>query len=163
MDSKYYINNAYVQSQAPTEIKDESLDKFISQRSSILSSKLEILKHEILTRFEIKKRNLNQIKEDVERINENMQKLSRKAHYINDSAEKNEFHKLKHTSLELEKEKRDQDSSCWNDVVPVMRDLLNTWEAHQQSSARAQLLKNKGIEEVVDENYSGDGGQPIVQ
>ena len=163
MDSKYYINNTHAQSLSPTEIKDESLDRFISQRSSILSSKLEILKQEILARFAIKKKNLNKIREDVEKINDNMQKLSPKAFYIIDSAEKNEFHKLNHKSLDMEKEKRDQTASCWNDVVPVMRDLLNTWEAHQQSSARAQLLKSDGLEETIDKTYSGDGGQPLNQ
>ncbi len=163
MDSKYYVNNTYPQSQVPAEIRDESLDRFISQRSSILRSKLEILKQEVLARFAIKKKNLDRIREDVEKINDNMQKLSAKAFYIIDSAEKNEFHKLNHKSLDMEKEKRDQTASCWNDVVPVMRDLLNTWEAHQQSSARAQLLKNNGLEEVIDENYLGDGGQPLEQ
>jgi len=163
MDSEYYTKNNHAKSQSLTEIKDESLDEFISQRSSILSSKLEILKQEMLARFAIKKKNLNKIREDVDKINDNMQKLSAKAFYIVDSAEKNEFHKLHNKSLDMEKEKRDQAASCWNDVVPVMRDLLNTWEAHQQSSARAQLLKNNGLEEVIDENHLGDGGQFIVQ
>lgn len=163
MDSKYYISNTYAQPQAPTEIKDESLDKFISQRSSILNSKLEILVQEIQARLAIKNKNSSSVDHDIEKVKDIMHELSPKANYINDSAEKDEFNKLKHTSLELEKERRDQDVSCWNDVVPVMRDLLNTWEAHQQSSARAQLLKKDGLEEIVDKTYSGDGGQPLDQ
>jgi hypothetical protein len=163
MDSKYYVNHTVAQSQTSPELKDESLDKFISQRSSILSSKLEVLMHEILARFAIKKKSLNKISEDVEKINDTLQDLSPKAFYIADSAEKDEFHKLRHKSLDLEKEKRDHDSSCWNDVVPVVRDLLNTWEAHQQSSARAQLLKSNGLKAIVNETYPDDGGQLTSQ
>ena len=163
MDSKYYFNNTYAQSQAPTEIKDESLDNFISHRSNILNSKLEILLKEIQARLAVKNRNTISVGNDIEKVKDIMHELSPKAFYINNSTEKDEFHKLKHTSLELEKEKRDQEVSCWNDVVPVMRDLLNTWEAHQQSSARAQLLKSDGLEEIVDKAYSGDGGQPLDQ
>ena len=157
MDSKYYINNTYAKAHA--EIKDESLDKFISQRSSILNSKLEILLQEIQARLTIKNKNSSSVDHDLDKVKYLMHRLSPKANYIGDSSEKDEFNKLKHTSLELEKEKRDQEVSCWNDIVPVMRDLLNTWEAHQQSSARAQLLKHKGIEEIVNETYSGYGGQ----
>jgi len=159
MDSKYYLNNAL----PATEIKDESLDKFISQRSRILNSKLEILVKEIQARLAVKDRNTHSVGNDIERVNDTMLKLSSKAFYINDSTEKNEFNNLKHKLLELEKEKRDQETSCWNDVVPVMRDLLNTWEAHQQSYARAQLLKSKGLERIVEETYSGDQDQEPVQ
>lgn len=161
MDSKYYFNNTYAQ--APSEIKDESLDKFISHRSSILNSKLEILVKEIQARLAVKNKNTSSVEHDIEKVKDIMHDLSPKGYYINDSTEKDEFHKLKHTSLELEKEKRDHDVSCWNDVVPVMRDLLNTWEAHQQSSARAQLLKSNGLEKIIEETYSEDGGQLLDQ
>ena len=156
MDAKYYFNNTYAQPQTPSEIKDESIDEFIGQRSRILNSKLEILIQEIQARLAIKNKNSGSLDHDIEKVEDMMHELSPKAHYTNDSAEKDEFNNLKHTSLELEKEKRDQEVSCWNDVVPVMRDLLNTWEAHQQSGARAQLLKSKGLEKIVEESYPDD-------
>ena len=163
MDSKYYFNNTYaqVQTQPPSEIKDESLDKFISHRSSILNSKLEILLKEVQARLAVKHRNTISVDNDIEKVKDIMHELSPKAFYINNSTEKDEFHKLKHKSLELEKERRDQEVSCWNDVVPVMRDLLNTWEAHQQSSARAQLLKSKGLEKLIEDSYSDDECQEM--
>jgi flagellin-specific chaperone FliS len=161
MDSISYIDNIYTQPQTQLELKDESLDAFISQRSGILNSKLEIFMQEIQARLAIKNKNIGGVDHDMEKVKDIINELSPRAHYINDSTEKDEFHKMKHTFLELGKEKRDQDTSCWNDIVPVIRDLLNTWEAHQQSSARAQLLANNGIEAIVNEAYSG--GQPVIQ
>ena len=136
------------------EIRDEEIDKFISQRSNILNSKLQVLFQEIMARLAIKNKNLIKVNDDLNLIKDKMQKLSPQAHYVNDSVEKEEFHKLNHTSFELEKEKREQDVSCWNDVTRVIHELLNTWEAHQQSAARARLMQSGGLDKIIASTYN---------
>jgi len=151
MNTKYYKTYS---SPEPAEFKDESLDKFISQRSGILSSKLEVLLQEIQARLAIRNKNIAGVDDDLNKVKEIMQALSPRAHYFGDTPEKEEFHKVRENSFELEKERRDQDVSCWNDVVKVMQELMNTWEAHEQTVARAKLMKSGGLGKILDDTYS---------
>lgn len=144
MSSQYYQSNLTL-----PEIKDESLDEFVSQRSKILKSKLDVLIEEILIRLGIKSNNFKKLETDLSKVHCEMSELSKRAYFHGDTTGKEEFEQLRQTELELEKEKRDQDVSCWNDVVKVMNEVLNTWEAHQQSAARAKLLNNQGIDNLL--------------
>ena len=146
MSPQYYQSNLSL-----PEIKDESLDEFVGQRSKILKSKLDVLIQEILIRLGIKSNNFNKLETDLSKVHCEMSELSKRAYFHGDTTGKEEFEQLRQTELELEKEKRDQNVSCWNDVVKVMHEVLNTWEAHQQSAARAKLLSNQGIDNLLRE------------
>lgn len=147
-DYKTYANPDFA------DFKDESLDKFISQRSGILNSKLEVLLQEIQTRLAIRNKNISGVDNDLNKIREIMEGLGPRAHYLGDNPEKEAFHKIRKNSFELEKERREQDVSCWNDVVKVMQELMNTWEAHEQAIARAKLMKSGGLEKILEGTYS---------
>jgi len=146
MNSKYneYNENAV----------DKSLDDFVHQRSRILNSKLEVLLQEIWTRLAIKNRNIDRINSDSEKLNEIMNGLGKRVYYLGNTPEKDAFQKFKRSAFDLERERREQDVSCWNDVVKVMQELMNTWEAHQQSAARARLMKSGGLEKILEKTYS---------
>ena len=146
MSPQYYQSNLSL-----PEIKDESLDEFVGQRSKILKSKLDVLIQEILIRLGIKSNNFQKLETDLSKVHCEMSELSKRAYFHGDTTGKEKFEQLRQTELELKKEKRDQDVSCWNDVVKVMHEVLNTWEAHQQSSARAKLLSNQGIDSLLRE------------
>lgn len=140
----------YYQSSLPLpEVKDESLDEFVGQRSRILKSKLDVLMQEIWIRLGIKGNNFQKLETDLSKVHCEMSELSKRAYFHGDTTGKEDLQQLRQTELELEKEKREQDVSCWNDVVKVMHEVLNTWEAHQQSTARAKLLSNKGIDNLL--------------
>ena len=149
MSTAYY--QSYFSKPAITEVKDESLDEFVGQRSKILKSKLDVLIQEILIRLGIKSNNIQKLETDLSRVHCEMSEFSNRACFHGDTTGKEEFEQLRQTELELEKEKRDQDVSCWSDVVKVMHEVLNTWEAHQQSTARAKLLSNQGIDNLLRE------------
>ena len=146
MSPAYYQPNL-----ALPEIKDESLDEFVGQRSKILKSKLDVLLQEIWIRLGIKSCNFQKLDTDLSKVHCEMSELSKRAYFHGDTTGKEDFQQLRQTELELEKEKREQDVSCWNDVVKVMHEVLNTWEAHQQATARAKLLSNKGIDNLLRE------------
>ena len=42
--------------------------------------------------------------------------------------------------LDLERQRREEEAGCWRDIIPVMRDILTTWEALEQARARAIFL-----------------------
>jgi hypothetical protein len=46
--------------------------------------------------------------------------------------------------FKAKQEERLQDVECWRDIVLVMRDFLNTWDAHEQMQARAIFLDHAG-------------------
>ena len=119
--------------------------------SRILKSKLDVLMQEIWIRLGIKGNNFQKLDTDLSKVHCEMSELSKRAYFHGDTSGKEDFQQLRQTELELEKEKRDQDVSCWNDVVKVMHEVLNTWEAHQQSMARAKLLSNQGIDNLLRE------------
>lgn len=145
------------------EFKDESLDRFVGQRGRILNSKLEVLMQEIWTRLNIRSQNLNRIDGDLDKVRAAMESLSPRANYFGESQEKDAFHRLRSGIFELEHERRDQDVSCWNDVVRVMQELMNTWEAQQQTVARAELMKSGGLEKILEETYAERKEVPLMQ
>jgi hypothetical protein len=51
---------------------------------------------------------------------------------------------LRDSALQLEAQRRDQDVQCWRDVVLVMRDFLDTWDAHEQAKDRSIFLNHAG-------------------
>lgn len=149
MSPKYY--QSYFSKPEQTEIKDESLDEFVGQRSRILKSKLDVLMREIQIRLGIKSHNTGKLESDLSKVRSQLRALSDRAYSHGDTSEREEFGQLRQIRLELEKEQREQDVSCWNDVVKVMHEVLNTWEAHQQSAARAKLLNSQGIDGILHE------------
>jgi hypothetical protein len=149
MSPSYY--QSYFSSAELPEIKDESLDEFVGQRSKILKSKLDVLLQEIWIRLGIKSNNFRKLETDLSKVHCEMSELNKRACFHGDTTGKEDLQQLRQTELELKKEKREQDVSCWNDVVKVMHEVLNTWEAHQQSTARVKLLSNKGIDNLLRE------------
>ncbi len=153
MSPKYY--QSYFSKLENTELKDNSLDEFVGQRSKILKSKLDVLLQEIWVRLGIKSQNLNKLDNDLSKVRSQLSDLSNRAYFHGDTGEREEFQQLRQIRFEMEKEQREQDVSCWNDIVKVMHEVLNTWEAHQQSAARAKLLNSQGIDSILNELEAG--------
>lgn len=116
------------------EESNDFLDDFIHRRARILNTKLQVILSEILDRFRLKTLNMRSLERDEENVSEMIH-----PYHINSQQEKSSFYER---LLDIHKERREQEVNCWSDLVPVVRDLLNTWDAHQQTQSRAILLQN---------------------
>src|SRR5438132_1342438 len=91
-----------------------SIDDFVHTRTRILNTKLEVLASAMLV------------------------DLDRRSNYLaRQHKEKAPFYGQ---LFKLEQERRLQDVECWRDVVLVLRDFLDAWEAHEQAKAKAVFL-----------------------
>ena len=136
-------------------IKDESVDDFINQRSEILKTVLGIFLQEIKTRLGLRRNNLRRIEEDIDRAEDLVGSMRTQWNAgAGNSIDKESFLKLQGIQDELRKEKREQEVSCWSDVTNVMNNfLLNKWEAHQQTEARARLMNSGGLDKIIGETF----------
>ena len=44
--------------------------------------------------------------------------------------------------FDLERERRDQDTDCWRDIVLVLRDFLTFWDEYERAKARGAFLQD---------------------
>ena len=120
----------------------EPLDNLLHSKSRILRSKLEVLASEIYTRLTIWDRNLARIGSDKEKVEKLLDQFSRLARYhLRDPKDVTRLHD---SNLRLETQTREEDIQCWRDVVLVMRDFLETWEAHEQAKTRSIFINHVG-------------------
>ena len=119
-----------------------ALDQLLNSKSRILKTKLEVLTAEVLQRLNIRDVNITRIGHDQNLLSEITQVLSRQANY--GQREHKEKTPLYGKGFDLERERRAQDAECWRDIVMVMRDFLNIWEAHEQAKSRAIFLNHVG-------------------
>jgi hypothetical protein len=130
------------ENRAPTSIADaaEPLDNLLHSKSRILSSKLEVLASEIFARLTIWERNLGRIGSDKDKVEELLDQFTRLARYnLRDQRDTTRLHD---SALRLENQRREEDIQCWRDVVLVMRDFLETWEAHEQAKNRSIFINH---------------------
>jgi len=128
---------------------DASLDLLLNFKSRILRSKLEVLASEIYTRLNLADRNLGRINDEKARVQEIVTKFTRLANY--GRREHKDQNVLYQQIFDLETQRRSEDIECWRDIVMVMRDFLEVWEAHEQAKARAIFLNHAkpGLEKYM--------------
>src|SRR6266404_7423590 len=132
---------SHTANQIPThEAPDESLDLLLNLKSRILRSKLEVLASEIYTRLNLADRNLGRINDEKARVQEMIIKFTRLANYH--LREHKDQNLLYQHIFDLETQRRSEDVECWRDIVMVMRDFLEVWDAHEQAKARAIFLNH---------------------
>src|SRR5512136_1398060 len=142
MDSHAYLSPGTVDSPQPQEPDSLALDHLLHSKSRILSSKLEVLASEIYARLTMWNRNLARIDDDKSKVEDLLSQFTRLARYH--LREQQDVGRLRDSTLQLEAQRRDQDVQCWRDVVMVMRDFLETWEAHEQARNRSIFINHVG-------------------
>jgi hypothetical protein len=140
--ANYATDNAQRQQRQPAGASDDSLDDLIHQKSAILGRKLDILAAEIWWRLHISARNLAALADDKALLQDMLNRLDLAANYHR--REHQEKGILYRKLFDLETEQRTERVECWRDVVMVMRDFLEVWEAHEQARARAMFIQNVG-------------------
>lgn len=119
---------------------DNTMDDLIHVNTRILRAKLETVAAAVQERLKIRKDNIARIAEDREKISEISQQISVAANYhLRDHKEKD---RLYQRVFELTRERRDQDTQCWKDVVLVLRDFLGFWDEYERAKARGAFLEN---------------------
>ena len=119
---------------------DKTLDDLIHVNTRVLRTKVEAIAAALQERLKIRRDNITRIAEDRDNINDMMQRISVAANYhIRDHKEKD---RLYQRVFELTRERRDQDTQCWRDIVLVLRDFLTFWDEYERAKARGAFLEN---------------------
>ena len=142
MDAYTYLTPTALDSPQPPESDSLALDHLLHSKSRILRSKLEVLASEIYARLTMWNRNLARIDDDKANVEELLQQFTGLARYH--LRDQRDVGRLRDSALKLESQRRDEDVQCWRDVVLVMRDFLETWEAHEQAKNRSIFLQHAG-------------------
>src|SRR5262245_7239680 len=119
-----------------------ALDNLLHSKSRVLRTKLEVLALEVQARFALWDRNLERIGSEKEQVESLLEQSTRLARYH--LLESSEVTRLRDSVLQLDSQRRDEDIQCWRDVVLVMRDFLNSWEAHEQAKSRSIFINHAG-------------------
>lgn len=120
----------------PESDSDMSIDALVGNRSRILETKLAVFAAEIVERINIRQTNLESLLTDELHISNSILSLP---YHLQSSYQINE------PLLQLSQQRRSENIECWRDVVAVMREFLATWEALQQSQARALFLHSAAL------------------
>jgi hypothetical protein len=118
------------------------LDNLLHSKSRILRTKLEVLASEIQARFALWDRNLERLDRDKDAVETLLDQSTRLARYH--LRDQREVGRVRDSALRLDTQRRDEDIQCWRDVVLVMRDFLDAWEAHEQAKSRAIFINHAG-------------------
>ena len=126
---------------AELEQDDNSLDVLLSQRSGILSTKLDVFMIELLERMNLRTKNLDRIDHDECSVRNLISDFHQTTGgYAQDGKERFGLYRQ---LLDIEKERRDQDVECWRDLVTVMRDVLSAWEESESSKSKMRMLQDE--------------------
>jgi hypothetical protein len=127
-------------STGPQVSTDKTLDDLIHVNTRILRVKLDAIATTVQERLKIRRDNLTRIADDRDRLSETVQQISVAANYhLRDHREKD---RLYQRLFELTRERRDQDTQCWRDIVLVLRDFLTFWDEYERAKARGAFLEN---------------------
>lgn len=119
---------------------DQTLDDLIHVNTRILRTKVEAIAATVQERLKIRRQNVERIAEDRAKLAEIVQQISVAANYhLRDHKEKD---RLYQRAFDLNRERRDQDSDCWRDIVLVLRDFLTIWDEYERAKARGVFLEN---------------------
>lgn len=119
-----------------------ALDDLVHSRGRILGRKLDVLSAEIWWRLYLASGNLARLNDDREQLSHMFDRLDRQANYgLREHSEKGILYRK---LMDLRTEERSQRVECWKDVVQVMRDFLETWDAHEQAQGRARFIHDVG-------------------
>lgn len=123
---------------SPEALSSHSLDQLLGQKADLLRTKLNVLGAELRDRFRLREQNLSAVAMECERLDADVDRVSRLVRY--DLREPRDLSPFVQQRAQLDQELRRQTTACWTDIVPVVRDFLDVWEALEQSRARSLFL-----------------------
>jgi hypothetical protein len=119
---------------------DRTLDDLIHSNTRILRTKVDAVATAIGERLKIRRENIGRITEDQYKLTDLLQHISVAANYhLREHKEKSGLYQK---AFDLTRERRDQDTECWRDVVIVLRDFLTFWDEYERAKARGAFLED---------------------
>jgi len=119
---------------------DKTLTELLHTNTRVLKTKLEAIASAVQERLKIRRQNVGRIADDKYKLSEMLQKISVGANYhLREHREKGTFYQK---VFDLERERRDQDTDCWRDIVLVLRDFLTFWDEYERAKARGAFLQD---------------------
>lgn len=119
---------------------DRTLDDLIHSNTRILRTKVDAVASAVGERLKIRRQNIGRIAEDQYKLTDLLQHISVAANYhLREHKEKSGLYQK---AFELTRERRDQDTECWRDVVFVLRDFLTFWDEYERAKARGAFLQD---------------------
>ena len=118
------------------------LDQLLGQKAVLLRTKLNVFGAELRDRFRLRERNLGRIHEEREQVEADQSRVTRLVGY--DLREPRDLSPFQQQLAQLDQERRRQAVDCWANIVPVVRDFLDVWEALGQARTRALFLNHAG-------------------
>ena len=119
---------------------DKTLTDLLHTNIRVLKTKLEAIASTVQERLKIRRQNVQRIADDKDKLSEMLQSISVGANYhLREHREKGTLYQK---MFELERERRDQDTECWRDIVLVLRDFLTFWDEYERAKARGAFLEN---------------------
>ena len=135
-ENEYAVSASVV----PASGSDKTLDDLIHANTRILRTKVKAVAAAVHERLKIRRDNITRIADDRDKLTEIVQQISVAANYhLRDHKEKD---RLYQRDFELNRERRDQDTQCWRDVVLVLRDFLTFWDEYERAKARGAFLED---------------------
>jgi hypothetical protein len=124
----------------PSGSTDKTLTDLLHTNTRVLKTKLEAIALSVQERLNIRRQNLGRIADDKDKLSEMLQKITVATNYhLREHREKGTFYQK---MFELERERRDQDTDCWKDIVLVLRDFLTFWDEYERAKARGAFLED---------------------
>ena len=125
---------------APSATSDKTLTDLLHTNTRVLKTKLEAIASAVQKRLKIRRQNVQRIGDDKDKLLEMLQKIRVSANYhLREHREKGTFYQK---IFDLERERRDQDTDCWKDIVLVLRDFLTFWDEYERAKARGAFLQD---------------------
>ena len=122
------------------ESSDKTLTDLLHTNTRVLKTKLEAIASTVQERLKIRRQNVQQIGDDKCKLSEMLQTISVGVNYhLREHREKGTFYQK---VFDLERERRDQDTDCWRDIVLVLRDFLTFWDEYERAKARGAFLQD---------------------
>jgi hypothetical protein len=119
---------------------DNTLDDLIHANTRILRTKVEAVAAAVQERLKIRRQNIERIADDHYKLTDLLQHISVAANYhLREHKDKD---RLYQRAFELTRERRDQDTDCWKDIVLVLRDFLTFWDEYERAKARGAFLQD---------------------
>lgn len=131
---RVYMESTY----CPEPLSTHSLDQLLGQKAAVLRTKLNVFGAELRDRFRLREQNLSALASERDQLDADVERVSRLVRY--DLREPRDLSPFVQQRAQLYQELRRQTVTCWTDLVPVVRDLLEVWEALEQSRSRSHFL-----------------------
>jgi hypothetical protein len=126
----------------------------MTARADRLQSKLDVLVMFLHERLRLRKESIDSLDTDERNIRSLLSAFEERRKDGRIEASGLEASLVGH-ELSVQRERRSQETACWNDLLRLMQQMLQVWEASEEAKSKQSLLHgNRGYGMKPDQDYS---------